>query len=54
MGLYEMTHEKVHGRRLGDEVELFEMEDGKVRFKRVELGKMHERVLTCHFRRPMA
>ncbi|KAK1818858.1 hypothetical protein LTR12_006785 [Friedmanniomyces endolithicus] len=29
IGMYQVTHRKVHGRRMNDEVEMFEMEDGK-------------------------
>ncbi len=31
IGMYQVTHRKVHGRRMNDEVEMFGMEDGKVR-----------------------
>ncbi|KAK0898039.1 hypothetical protein LTR02_010383 [Friedmanniomyces endolithicus] len=29
IGMYQVTHRKVHGRRMNDEVEMFGMEDGK-------------------------
>jgi len=32
IGVYRVTHRKVHGRRMNDEVEMFGMEDGEVRF----------------------